>query len=143
MAADAPERNEEVISPIVGIAVVSDGTNCLLGGNEGSTQLSPYAEIFASKTNVTRRVTIVLLIAVIIGCSRAATIDRVSVSSSAINSIGYSDATKVLQIEFSGGEVYEYVDVPADVHRAMMSASSKGKFFHAQIKPNYSGKRIE
>ena len=47
-----------------------------------------------------------------------------------------------MQIEFVGGEVYEYKGVPPDVHRAMMAAPSKGKFFHRNFKSQYRERRI-
>ena len=86
------------------------------------------------------------LISLILGCSQAPSgapsIQRISVSSSAINSIGYDGSNQTLQIEFVGGEVYEYKGVPPDVHRAMMAAPSKGKFFHRNFKSQYRERRI-
>ena len=69
-------------------------------------------------------------------------IQRVSVSSSAVNSIGYDGSNQTLQIEFVGGEVYEYKGVPPDVHRAMMAAPSKGKFFHRSVKNQYRARQV-
>ncbi len=41
--------------------------------------------------------------------------ERISVLSSVIRSIGYDNLTMTLEIEFANGGVYEYMDVPAEV----------------------------
>ncbi|MDP2500142.1 KTSC domain-containing protein [Vibrio splendidus] len=63
---------------------------------------------------------------------------QVSVSSSAINSIGYSKISQVLDVEFSDNDVYRYEGVPENVWNNFQSASSKGKFFNINIKNSYS-----
>jgi len=85
---------------------------------------------------------LLVVVAILVGCSPAGTIERVSVSSSAIDSIGYDQSSQTLQIEFVGGEVYDYQGVPPDVYKAMMAAPSKGKFFHSRIKSRYGAKRL-
>ncbi|MDO9228625.1 MAG: KTSC domain-containing protein [Syntrophales bacterium] len=64
--------------------------------------------------------------------------ERTSVSSTNINSIGYAAETQTLEIEFIKGSVYQYAGVPVDEYEAMMSADSKGKYFHTNIKDRYS-----
>ncbi len=64
----------------------------------------------------------------------------VSVSSSNIASIGYEDNT--LYIQFNSGGLYSYCNVPLSVYNSLMSADSKGKYFHAHIKDYYSYKRL-
>jgi hypothetical protein len=68
--------------------------------------------------------------------------DRKRVSSSNIRSIGYDEKTRVLEIEFTSGSVYQYTKVQPEVHRRMMSASSIGSFFKDNIEEDYSCKRI-
>jgi hypothetical protein len=58
---------------------------------------------------------------------------RTAVDSSMMASVGYDRARKTLEIEFQTGDVYEYLDVPHDVFRALLDATSKGRFFHAEI----------
>ena len=71
-------------------------------------------------------------------------IRRVPVSSSAIRSVGYDGERHVLEIEFDNGAVYDYCDVPADVHRGLMAADSHGRYFHQHIRSNgYRYKRVE
>ena len=89
---------------------------------------------------------LVIAAALLASCSHepsgAVGIQRISVSSSAINSIGSDGSTQTLQIEVSGGEIYDYRNVPANVHRAMMAAPSKGKFFHRSVKNQYRARQI-
>jgi KTSC domain-containing protein len=60
--------------------------------------------------------------------------DRLNISSTNIKSAGYDPERQVLEIEFQGGAVYQYRDVPADIIDALRSAASPGKFFEASIK---------
>ena len=63
--------------------------------------------------------------------------DRIRVSSTNISSIGYEPVSQTLEIEFTSGAVYKYVDVPITVHQRFMAAPSKGRFFDASIKDKY------
>lgn len=54
---------------------------------------------------------------------------RVPVESSAIASIGYDAEEETLEVEFSGGTVYRYLRVPADVAAALYDADSRGRYF--------------
>ena len=67
---------------------------------------------------------------------------RKSVTSSNLVSVGYDAESKALQIEFDGGAVYDYEDVPAEVHEELMSASSHGKYFDRRIKHSYAYSRV-
>lgn len=60
--------------------------------------------------------------------------------SSTINSIDH-DGNKLI-VEFKSGGTYHYSDVPTDIFEQMKSASSKGKFLHANIKGKYSHAKI-
>lgn len=63
---------------------------------------------------------------------------RESVSSSNLASVGYDEASSTLEIAFRGGGVYQYDGVEKLVYLALLSAGSKGRFFHANIKNSYS-----
>lgn len=58
---------------------------------------------------------------------------RTSVISSAINSIGYKAEQEVLEIEFAGGTVYEYFDIPHEIYDEMMHAQSLGGYVNEHI----------
>ena len=60
--------------------------------------------------------------------------ERVSVSSSDIRSIGYDPSEHILEIAFLSGGVYQYEGVPEYVYKELMNASSHGKYFAAHIK---------
>ena len=61
--------------------------------------------------------------------------NRTPVSSSNIASVGYENG--VLEIAFVDGGVYQYFDVPERVYLGLMSAYSKGRYFHDNIKDRY------
>jgi hypothetical protein len=63
--------------------------------------------------------------------------ERVSVSSSNIRSIGYDSDSMTLEVEFNSGAVYQYQGVPQSESDALMSAGSKGTHFNANIKNRY------
>jgi hypothetical protein len=64
-------------------------------------------------------------------------IPRELVQSSAIAKVGYSKRRHVLEIEFVNGAVYRYLDVPLSVHRELMSAESKARFYDSNIRKHY------
>lgn len=57
---------------------------------------------------------------------------REPVSSSNLASIGYENET--LEVEFLGGGIYQYHNVPEREYLALMSASSHGQYFDRNIK---------
>ena len=67
---------------------------------------------------------------------------RTGVSSSNMVSIGYNADKQILEIEFIGGSVYQYYDVPADVHEDMMASDSKGKFLRERVGHQFKYNKI-
>jgi len=66
------------------------------------------------------------------------------VQSTNICGVGYDEETRVLRIQFhKQNRIYEYLDVPPEVHQSLMKAESKGSFFQKRILKVYVGKRIE
>lgn len=60
--------------------------------------------------------------------------DRLLVTNSSnIISAGYSATTKILEVEFQSGKVYQYLGVPEKVYQDFMTAESKGEYFHDNI----------
>lgn len=66
----------------------------------------------------------------------------IPVSSSNLASVGYDSTTRTLRVEFKSGAVYEYSDVPEAAYQGLMDASSKGSYFHQNIKDRYSYSKI-
>jgi KTSC domain len=50
---------------------------------------------------------------------------------------GYSKRRHILEIEFVNGAVYRYFDIPLSVHRDLMSAESKARFYDSNIRKHY------
>jgi hypothetical protein len=69
-------------------------------------------------------------------------VQRTAVSSEAISSVGYESVTSSLEIEFVGGGVYCYYEVPRAVYEELMSADSHGKYFMAHIRDRYRYQRL-
>lgn len=69
--------------------------------------------------------------------------NRQHVQSSNLRSVGYDSSTSTLEIEFNSGGVYQYFDVPESVYSELMEASSKGSYFHENIKDKYRTQRIK
>jgi hypothetical protein len=68
--------------------------------------------------------------------------DREYVESSMIKSIGFDPNTSTLEVEFNSGAIWQYYDVLESTYYEMKSASSIGKFFHANIKGHYSDGQV-
>jgi hypothetical protein len=68
--------------------------------------------------------------------------NRESVRSSNIKSIGYDLDSRILEIEFLSGGIYQYFDVPESVYKELMSAQSHGSFFHQNIKNRYQWTKV-
>lgn len=63
--------------------------------------------------------------------------ERLTVSSSNIASIGYDESTSTLEIEFNNGSIYHYFDVPKNEYDGIVNAESRGKYLAANIKGRY------
>lgn len=68
--------------------------------------------------------------------------ERITVESRNIASIGYNPSSDSLECEFKSGGVYWYHDVPQEVYDALMAAESKGKYFGQHIKGKYQCVKI-
>ncbi len=68
--------------------------------------------------------------------------NRQAVTSSNIASIGYDTDSQTLEIEFLNGGVYQYFDVPQNVHDELMGASSHGQYLAQNIKGHYRYSKV-
>lgn len=64
----------------------------------------------------------------------ATNITRVDVESLQIQSVGYSEKSSVLEIEFKGGGVYQYKNVSPKTYVDLLEAESVGRYFGQNIK---------
>ena len=60
--------------------------------------------------------------------------ERCSVESSNLTSVGYDEDSFVLEVEFKKGAVYRYLDVPVLVYEEMMESESIGRAFVKLVK---------
>jgi hypothetical protein len=65
------------------------------------------------------------------------------VESTTVRSVGYQRRSRILEIEFQSGAVYQYVDVPARVYEQFWEAESKGKYFNDEIREAYGFVRVQ
>jgi len=69
--------------------------------------------------------------------------NRIPVSSSNLSSVGYDPISHILEVEFHGGRIYQYFSVPGSVYQGLLSASSHGRFFHANMRDAYPCTRVQ
>jgi len=65
-----------------------------------------------------------------------------TVESTSLATVAYDADHQILRIEFRDRTVYQYSSVPADVHEALLHASSKGSFFNRVIRGQFPYTRI-
>ncbi len=69
--------------------------------------------------------------------------DRDSVDSSMIVSIGYEQSSGTVEVEFrSTGQIWQYYDVPESTYYDLRAAVSLGKAFNAIIKGQFREARV-
>jgi len=68
--------------------------------------------------------------------------ERSSVASSNIASIGYDAPSQILEVEFQSGAIYQYYGVPENMYDQLMQASSKGHYLNTYIKNAYGYSRV-
>ena len=68
--------------------------------------------------------------------------NRQSVESSNLASIGYDIENEILEVEFKHGGVYQYFDVPVNVYEELMNADSHGVYFSANIRNDYEFQKM-
>ena len=68
--------------------------------------------------------------------------ERYSVASSNIASIGYDAPSQILEVEFLSGTIYQYYGVPKNIYDRLMQAGSKGRFLNMYISNAYGYSRV-
>ena len=68
---------------------------------------------------------------------------RIPVRSSVIRSVGYDSKNSTLEVEFMTRLVYHYLQVPRTKFKALLEASSKGRYFNYNIKDRYPFEMIK
>jgi hypothetical protein len=78
----------------------------------------------------------------LIASKESLNMDRASVRSRNIRSVGYDPATRTLEVEFHSGGLYQYSGVPETIYQGFMRAASKGSYFHDHIKDRYPCRQV-
>lgn len=68
--------------------------------------------------------------------------ERLSVLSSNVVSVGHDAQANVLEIEFRDNTVYRYKGVPAHVYISLLRADSHGQYIVSNIKGRYRQEKI-
>lgn len=68
--------------------------------------------------------------------------ERNTVRSSNLRSVGYDQLTQTLEVEFKGGRVYEYYNVPSGIFQALMRAESHGTYFCKNIQFSFKYRQL-
>nr|WP_319376059.1 KTSC domain-containing protein [uncultured Methanoregula sp.] len=68
--------------------------------------------------------------------------ERQSVKSRILHSVGYDDTRKILEIEFASGLVYQYLAVPPKVYADLMHSGEIGKYFSEKVRPKFQTKQV-
>jgi hypothetical protein len=69
-------------------------------------------------------------------------VDRQPVESEMLASVGYEADSLTLELEYTNGRVYQYFDVPPQLHDELVRSPSVGAFVNAQIRGVYRYARI-
>lgn len=67
--------------------------------------------------------------------------NRTSIRSSNLESVGYDANQQILEIEFKDDLIYVYDNVPIDTYEMLMNAPSHGKYFNENIRDVYECRR--
>ena len=65
----------------------------------------------------------------------ASRMTMITVSSSAINAVGFDGHT--LTVEFHNGRTYDHPGVPDWIYRGLLNAASKGRYYNYHIRGRY------
>lgn len=67
---------------------------------------------------------------------------RQTVESTNIKSVGYDEKDEILEVEFRSGGIYHYVGVPPLVYEGMLAARSKSRYFGDLIRLRYPYEKV-
>ena len=65
------------------------------------------------------------------------------VLSSALAKIEYDEPQKLLELEFRDRTIYRYRNVPARIHRELLTSESKGEYFNRMIRGAFCEERLQ
>jgi len=69
-------------------------------------------------------------------------LERLPVKSRILRSVGYDASTKILEIEFQNGLVYQFLNVPLKVSSDLMRSDEIGKYFTDKVRSRFQTKQV-
>ena len=67
---------------------------------------------------------------------------RERVDSSSLASVGYDGRSHTLEVQFRNGGVYQYLEVPEEEVRELLTADSLGRYLNENIKESYPVRKL-
>ncbi|MBI3148438.1 MAG: KTSC domain-containing protein [Betaproteobacteria bacterium] len=64
-------------------------------------------------------------------------------SSGTLRAAGFDERNRVLQVEFSNGQILEYRGVSAEVARRLLSSSAAASYFRDNIEEEFTARRVK
>ena len=68
---------------------------------------------------------------------------KTPVKSSSLVAAGYDINENVLEVQFRGGALYQYLAVPEIEYTNLMNSESKGKYLYQNIKGKYVHRKVK
>lgn len=68
--------------------------------------------------------------------------NRKPLSSGKLKSAGYDESARIMEIEFTNGDVYEYRSVSRELYRQLMASPSPSSFYEDKIDEQFVGRRL-
>jgi lysyl-tRNA synthetase class 2 len=56
--------------------------------------------------------------------------------------MGYNDSTKILEIEFQNGLVYQFLEVPPKIYADLVRSAEIGKYFTDKVRTKFKSKQV-
>jgi KTSC domain len=67
---------------------------------------------------------------------------RTDLNSTLLDAAGYLDQQALLELEFKSGAIYRYLGVPAATYGELLTAESKGAYFHCHMRNRFPYSKI-
>ena len=71
-----------------------------------------------------------------------AVMQRLSIDSDSLRSIGYNELGQMMEVEFEDGTLRQYYDVPLDIYDDFLETKTKDNYFNDYVKDNYLFQQI-
>lgn len=68
--------------------------------------------------------------------------ERKRINSAKIRSVGYDERNQVLEIEFTNGQVLQYLRVSHETHRRLVASPNAAAYFEDNIAEDYTSRRV-